>query len=55
MPVVLELGAGNGVLSHHLRQALGAGARVVACDDNTNKITPVGDVIALDATSALER
>jgi hypothetical protein len=38
LPVVLELGAGNGVLSRHLQHRLRGGASVVACDDNTNKV-----------------
>lgn len=62
LPVVLELGAGSGVLAHHLRTALQGLARVVATDSGADRIRPFcarghGDdeppVMAMDAEAAV--
>jgi len=44
LPVVLECGAGNGMLSFHLAERLGGIAKMVAIDDYSSKIETVREV-----------
>jgi hypothetical protein len=55
LPVVLECGAGNGVLAFHLSQRLKGVATVVATDDFSSKIAAVTEVHHLSCKQALER
>ena len=56
LPVVLECGAGNGVLSHHLAQRLEGLATVIATDDFSSEIAALTTkVLPLTCKQALEQ
>lgn len=54
-PTILEVGAGDGVLAHHLARRLGDRAHVVAVDDGSSRIGRRAEVLDLDQAAALER
>ena len=53
LPVVLEIGAGSGLLSHQLGQRLRRRARVAATDDHSSRIETVISVAPLACSAAL--
>eukprot|EP01046_Picozoa_sp_COSAG06_P011445 COSAG06_NODE_654_length_13350_cov_72.384499_4_plen_309_part_00 len=53
LPVVLEIGAGSGSLSHQLGQRLRRRARVAATDDHSSRIETVISVAPLACSAAL--
>jgi hypothetical protein len=53
LPVVLEIGAGSGALSHQIGMRLRGQARVVASDDHSSQIETVIPVEPLDCSAAL--
>ena len=55
LPVVLECGAGSGVLAAHLATRLRGEARVVAVDDSSSRIHALAPVQQLDYTAALAK
>lgn len=55
LPVVLECGAGNGVLARHLAARLRGAARVVAVDDFSSRIGTLAPVEQLDCAAALRK
>ena len=54
-PTILEVGAGNGMLTYHLARRLEGRARVVAVDDGSSRIATQAEVHLLDQASALAR
>ena len=54
-PTILEVGAGNGMLTHHLARRLKSRARVVAVDDGSSRIRTQAEVHVLDQATALEQ
>ena len=54
-PTILEVGAGNGMLTYHLARRLGSRARVVAVDDGSSRIATQAEVHLLDQATALAR
>lgn len=54
-PTILEVGAGNGMLTYHLARRLGSRARVVAVDDGSSRIATQAEVQVLDQATALAR
>ena len=54
-PTILEVGAGNGMLAHHLARRLEGRACVVAVDDGSSRIATQAEVHVLDQATALER
>ena len=54
-PTILEVGAGNGMLTYHLARRLGSRARVVAVDDGSSRIATQVEVQVLDQATALAR
>ena len=54
-PTILEVGAGNGMLAHHLTRRLEGRARVVAVDDGSSRIARQAEVHVLDQATALAR
>jgi len=52
-PTILEVGAGDGSLSHHLRSRLPAGQKIIATDSGSWRIPKKYAVEALDVDAAL--
>ena len=54
-PTILEVGAGNGMLTYHLARRLEGRARVVAVDDGSSRIATQAEVHLLGQATALAR
>ena len=57
-PVLLEIGAGNGVLSAQLRREFGRrnrAVRIIACDNFQNQISEIAPVLKMSCAEALQK